>query len=169
MEATRQKTNGREVQYINQTDEILSSEPREDMPTQKTTENELASVMKEMLSEMREDREVFKEAQAARGNKSWSDKYGSAAISVAIVIIGWGLSAAFWGKDTEKQIAVSTAIIQTQLEETRRQFGEEKEENRKRLEEERRRNERDYKLMDERLRAQSIALESRGIRIPNGN
>lgn len=81
--------------------------------------------------------------------------WGRTALGLSVVVIGWIFSVLYIAKSVETEIRVSNAVQAEQLRETREQFSEF-----------RRESNRDMKLADERYRQLSIALESRGIKLP---
>lgn len=93
------------------------------------------------------------EARTVHGNgfSAW----GRTFVTIAVVLVGWIFTALYIAKTTETEIRVSNAILTEQLRETRENFNEY-----------RKSTERDLKLADERFRQISIALESRGLKMP---
>lgn len=89
------------------------------------------------------------------GNRNDLGAWGRTLATMLVVLVGWFFSALYIAKDTEKDIALRTAVLTTQLEQTRHDF-----------EKYRETTERDMKLLDERCRQISIALEARGLKIP---
>jgi len=81
--------------------------------------------------------------------------WGRMLITIAVMIVSWVFTALYIAKTTETEIRVSNAILTEQLKQVRLDFDEY-----------RRTTDRDLKLADERYRQMSIAVEARGVRMP---
>lgn len=82
---------------------------------------------------------------------AWSRTF----VTIAVVFIGWIFTSLYIAKTTETEIRVSNAILTEQLRETREKLDEYRKETSLKI-----------ALADERYRQISIAMESRGVKMP---